>query len=154
MEFTLEAPMLHRDLHRLGGTSTRTPCSRRSSRACHGFNVWNPAHKEQFEVDTIVLCTQRLSNDELYELRAGSGGARARGVEAVYMIGDVRAAHDPGRDLRRPLARAEIDSPNPAMPLPFIRERRLWGNVSNDDYDSRLLNTSDVTPMPGSATAR
>ena len=22
----------------------------------------------------------------------------------------------------------EIDSPNPEMPLPFIRERRLWGD--------------------------
>ena len=37
----------------------------------------------------------------------------------------------------------EIDSPNPAMPLPFIRERRLWGEVSNDDYRTQLLNTPD-----------
>jgi hypothetical protein len=30
------------------------------------------------------------------------------------------------------------------MPLPFIRERRLWGEVSNDDYREQLLNTPDV----------
>jgi hypothetical protein len=30
------------------------------------------------------------------------------------------------------------------MPLPFIRERRLWGDVSNEDYKAQLLNTPDV----------
>jgi dimethylamine/trimethylamine dehydrogenase len=68
------------------------------------------------------------------------------------MIGDASAPRmipDSIFDGHR-LAR-EIDSPNPAMPLPFIRERRLWGNVSNEDYDSRLLNTPDVTPMAGVA---
>jgi dimethylamine/trimethylamine dehydrogenase len=41
----------------------------------------------------------------------------------------------------------EIDSPNPAMPLPFIRERRLWGDTSNADFEDALLNTPDVEPM-------
>ena len=35
------------------------------------------------------------------------------------------------------------------MPLPFIRERRLWGQVSNEDYDGRLLNTPDIGPLVG-----
>jgi dimethylamine/trimethylamine dehydrogenase len=38
----------------------------------------------------------------------------------------------------------EIDSPHPEMPLPFIRERRLWGESSNEDYRAQLLNTVDV----------
>ena len=144
MEFTLEAPMLHRDLHRLGvKIHPYTMLEKIEPGVCHAFNVWNPAHKEQFEVDTVVLCTQRLSNDELYhELRADKEALEREGVEAVYMIGDASAPRmipDAIFDGHR-LAR-EIDSPNPAMPLPFIRERRLWGNVSNEDYDSRLLNT-------------
>ena len=28
---------------------------------CHAYNIWNEAHKEVFEVDTVVLCTQRQS---------------------------------------------------------------------------------------------
>ena len=150
MEFTLEAPMLHRDLHRLGvKIHTYTMLEKIEPGVCHAYNVWNPAHKEQFEVDTVVLCTQRVSNDELYhELRADKDALEREGVEAVYMIGDASAPRmipDAIFDAHR-LAR-EIDSPNPAMPLPFIRERRLWGNVGNEDYESRLLNTPDVTPM-------
>jgi hypothetical protein len=32
----------------------------------------------------------------------------------------------------------EIDSPSPALPLPFIRERRIWGDVTNKDYEGQL----------------
>jgi dimethylamine/trimethylamine dehydrogenase len=150
MEYTLEAPMLHRDLHRLHvNIRPYTMLEKIEPGVCHAYNIWNPDHKEQFEVDTVVLCTQRLSNDELYhELRADKEALEREGVEAVYMIGDAAAPRmipDSIFDGHR-LAR-EIDSPNPAMPLPFIRERRLWGSVSNEDYDSRLLNTPDVTPM-------
>ena len=38
----------------------------------------------------------------------------------------------------------EIDSPHPEMPLPFIRERRLWGETTNEDYLQELKNTADV----------
>jgi hypothetical protein len=30
------------------------------------------------------------------------------------------------------------------MPLPFIRERRLWGEANNEDYLRQLANTADV----------
>src|ERR671917_1828792 len=148
MEFTLEAPMMHRELHRLGvKIHTYTMLEKIEPGVCHAYNVWNPAHKERFEVDTVVLCTQRLSDNELYqELRADGEALEREGVEAVYLIGDASAPRmlpDSIFDGHR-LAR-EIDSPNPAMPLPFIRERRLWGNVSNEDYDSRLPNTPDLT---------
>jgi dimethylamine/trimethylamine dehydrogenase len=148
MHYTLEAPMLHRDLHRLGvDIHTYTMLDKIEPGVCHAYNVWNPAHKHEFEVDSVVLCTARISNDSLYrELKADEERLKAEGIEGLYVIGDASAPRmivDSIFDGHR-LAR-EIDSPDPAMPLPFIRERRLWGGVSNDDYRAQLLNTPDVT---------
>ena len=85
-----------------------------------------------FEVDAVVLCTQRLSNEELYlDLRADEESLRAEGIEALYRIGDCVAPQliaDCIFDGHR-LAR-EIDSPNPARPLPFIRERQLQATAA------------------------
>ncbi|MGH2927045.1 MAG: FAD-dependent oxidoreductase, partial [Solirubrobacteraceae bacterium] len=147
MHYTLEAPMLHRDLHRLGvDIHTYTMLDRIEPGACHAYNVWNPAHKHEFEVDTVVLCTARISDDELYrELKSDSERLSSEGIEGLYVIGDASAPRmivDSIFDGHR-LAR-EIDSPNPAMPLPFIRERRLWGDSSNEDFRAQLLNTADV----------
>ncbi len=154
MEYTLEAPMLHRDLHRLGvDIRPYTMLERIEEGACHAANVWNPAHTEVFEVDTVVLCTQRLGNREIYdELKADPARLAAEGIESLYIIGDAAAPRmivDSIFDGHR-LAR-EIDSPNPAMPLPFIRERRLWGSVSNEDYEAELQSTPDVLPLGASA---
>jgi dimethylamine/trimethylamine dehydrogenase len=117
--------------------------------ACHAYNIWNPAHKEVIEVDTVVLATQRLSNDELYhELKSDKAALEREGIEAVYLLGDAAAPRmlvDSIFDGHR-LAR-EIDSPNPAMPLPFIRERRLWGEAANADFDTQLFGTPDVAPV-------
>ena len=33
------------------------------------------------------------------------------------------------------------------MPLPFIRERRLWGDSSNDDFEGQLRAAPDVLPL-------
>lgn len=147
MEYTLEAPMLHRDLHRLNvGIHTYTMLDKIEPGVCHAYNVWNPAHKEQFEVDTVVLCTARMSDDELYrQLKSDPDRLQQEGIEAVYVIGDASAPRmivDSIFDGHR-LAR-EIDSPHPEMPLPFIRERRLWGESTNEDYRAQLLNTVDV----------
>jgi dimethylamine/trimethylamine dehydrogenase len=72
--------------------------------------------------DAVVLVTARVSDDGLYrELRADSGP-----LEAVYAIGDCvapRLIADCVFDGHR-LAR-EIDSGDPARPLPYLRERRL-----------------------------
>jgi dimethylamine/trimethylamine dehydrogenase len=147
MEYTLEAPMLHRDLHRLNvGIHPYTMVERIEPGVCHAYNVWNPAHKKQFEVDSVVLCTARISDNELYrELKANPDRLAQEGIEAVYVIGDASAPRmivDSIFDGHR-LAR-EIDSPHPEMPLPFIRERRLWGDSTNDDFRTQLLNTVDV----------
>jgi dimethylamine/trimethylamine dehydrogenase len=93
-----------------------------------------------------VLCSARISDDELYrELKANKDRWETEGIESVYVIGDASAPRmivDSIFDGHR-LAR-EIDSPHPEMPLPFIRERRLWGDASNDDYLQQLKNTVDV----------
>ena len=82
-----------------------------------------------FEVktDAVVLVTQRLSNDELYlELAGDADALDASGIEAVYRTGDCVAPRwlvDTVFDGHR-LAR-EIDSPDPAVYLPTLRERGL-----------------------------
>jgi dimethylamine/trimethylamine dehydrogenase len=150
MEYTLEAPMLHRDLHRLGvDIHTYTMLEKVEPGACHSYNVWQPAHRHVFEVDTVVLCTQRIGNRELYdELKADRARLEQEGIEGLYIIGDAAAPRmivDSIFDGHR-LAR-EIDSPNPAMPLPFIRERRLWGESSNEDFEAQLRSEPDVLPL-------
>jgi dimethylamine/trimethylamine dehydrogenase len=79
----------------------------------------------EIEADAVVLVTQRLSNESLYlELKADEDALRAEGVEAVFRIGDCvapRLISEAVFDGHR-LAR-EIDSENPAMPLPYKRER-------------------------------
>jgi dimethylamine/trimethylamine dehydrogenase len=151
MEFTLEAPMMHRELHRLGvHIHPETMIEELEEGVVSAYNIWDPSHKERFEVDSVVLCTARLSDDELYrELKADKAALTENGVESVYLIGDAAAPRmivDSIFDGHR-LAR-EIDSPNPALPLPFIRERRLWGSADNGSYEAQLLANSDMEPMP------
>ena len=150
MEFTLEAPMLHRDLHRLGvDIHTYTMLERIEPGVCHAYNIWHPDHKHTFDVDTVVLCTQRIGNRELYdELKADKARLEQEGIEAVYLIGDAAAPRmivDSVFDGHR-LAR-EIDSANPAMPLPFIRERRLWGETTNADFLAQLRAEPDTQTL-------
>jgi dimethylamine/trimethylamine dehydrogenase len=147
MDYTLEAPMLHRDLDRLGvAIHTYTMLEKIEPGVCHAYDVWNPAHKQRLECDTVVLCTARISDDALYrELKDDRERLEAEGIEGLYVIGDASAPRmivDSIFDGHR-LAR-EIDSPHPEMPLPFIRERRLWGETTNEDYRAQLLNTVDV----------
>jgi dimethylamine/trimethylamine dehydrogenase len=72
--------------------------------------------------ELVVLVTARRSNDRLYrELRTDLGD-----LEAVYAVGDCvapRQVADCIFDGHR-LAR-EIDSPDPTVPLPYLRERTV-----------------------------
>jgi len=87
---------------------------------------------ERLVCDTVVLVTARRSDDALYrELRARASEWSASGVEAVLRTGDCRtprliqqAVFDGHR-----LAR-EFESADPMKPLPFIRERHIWGQDS------------------------
>ncbi|HLY48644.1 MAG TPA: NAD(P)-binding protein [Solirubrobacteraceae bacterium] len=104
-----------------------------------------------WQADAIVLVTQRIPRSELYrELKARSGQWPDAGVRAVYRAGDCVSPRpqvaDAIFDAHR-LAR-EIDSPDPATPLPWVREERFIG-TSDADYDSmRVLATA-----PSSAEA-
>ena len=92
--------------------------------------------KVKIECDSIVLATQRVPRDELYrELRNRPGDLAAEGIDGLYHIGDSRhpsfvaQAIFSGHRLGR-----EIDSRDPSVALPFIRERRLIG-ATEADYE-------------------
>ena len=155
MDYTLEAPMMHRDLHRLGvHMYASTMVEKVEPGHVTAYNVWREEDKEHFAVDGVVLVTQRSSNDGLYhELKADGRALEAAGIGGLYLIGDASSPRMPpdaifdGHRLAR-----EIDSPDPAIPLPFIRERRLWGATSDSDYEGQLQGPRDsdtVTSAPG-----
>jgi dimethylamine/trimethylamine dehydrogenase len=83
----------------------------------------------ELETDAVVLVTQRVSDEALYlELAADEERLRQEGIEAVYRIGDCVAPQliaDAIFDGHR-LAR-EIDGDDPAVPLPWRRERIALG---------------------------
>jgi dimethylamine/trimethylamine dehydrogenase len=86
------------------------------------------------EADGVVLVTQRLSNEALYlELKEDPAALEAAGIEGLYRVGDCVAPQliaDAIFDGHR-LAR-EIDTEDPARPLPWLRERPLEGAVAVD----------------------
>src|ERR1700694_337073 len=120
---TLEGSLLRQHLHDVG-VSMRTNFSfdavNEGSLQCSSFG--DPV---EIGADAVVLVTQRLSNEELYlELRAADESLRSAGVGSLYRIGDCvapRLLADVAFDGHR-LGR-EIDSDNPAIPLPYLRER-------------------------------
>src|SRR5438445_7927244 len=131
MHFTLEAPNMHRKLHKLGVDIVTyhmpTKIEAGGVTAAHVYDT--KGHEQTWEADATVLVTQRRSNEALYrELKdvAGLEALNAEGVEALYRIGDCEAprliadAIFSGHRLAR-----EIDTDNPAVPLPFKRERRV-----------------------------
>jgi dimethylamine/trimethylamine dehydrogenase len=80
-------------------------------------------------IDAVVLVTSRSSEDALYQgLKARKSKWSANEVQAVFRIGDCKAPMQVGQAMweGHRLAR-EFDSPHPAYPLPWIRERQLLG---------------------------
>jgi dimethylamine/trimethylamine dehydrogenase len=128
---TLEQTFLRRRLHELGIGSREetvvTAIEPGRISALHAFGG-----EVELATDGIVLVTQRLSNEALYlELKADEGALAAAGIEALYRVGDCVApqliadAIFDGHRLGR-----EIDSADPAQPLPWSRERPLEGAVA------------------------
>jgi len=80
--------------------------------------------------DAIILVTSRYSDDGLWrELKARQTDWGKNEIQDVFRIGDCKAPAQCNQviwDGHR-LAR-EFDSPHPASPLPWIRERQLWGS--------------------------
>jgi dimethylamine/trimethylamine dehydrogenase len=86
----------------------------------------------ELAADAVVLVTQRLSDESLYvELRGDEGALVSEGIEAVYRIGDcvaprlIAEAIFDGHRLGR-----EIDCDDPAVPLPYKRERLVLERVT------------------------
>ncbi|MGH3052610.1 MAG: FAD-dependent oxidoreductase [Gaiellaceae bacterium] len=128
---TLEGALLRQHLHDQGiafrteTTVTAIEPGRISVRHEHGDQL-------VLEADAVVLCTQRVSDDALYrELRSDEDRLRSEGIEALYRIGDCvapRVIADVIFDGHR-LAR-EIDAEDPTFPLPYRRERAIFGDVA------------------------
>ena len=120
---TLEGPQLRQHLHDMGVLMRRAVSLdeiHEGGIVCSGFG-----DRVEIDTDGVVLVTQRLSNDDLYlELRALGDSLKTAGVEGLYRIGDCLAPRMlpevifDGHRLGR-----EIDSDNPAVPLPYLRER-------------------------------
>ena len=123
---TLEGPLLRKRLHSLGiGQRRGSLLTEIEPGRLSGTDEY--AEPFELEADAVFLVTQRLSDDVLYlELKGRQDALRAEGIEALYGIGDCVAprllaeAIFDGHRLAR-----EIDSENPAVPLPYRRERPL-----------------------------
>lgn len=96
-----------------------------------GFAGLEPSEPIEWPIDSVVLVTSRVPNDENYrELMSEPERLARHGIESLYRVGDCYAprllAADAIFDGHR-LAR-EIDSHNPAEPLPYLRERLVIHN--------------------------
>ncbi len=124
MFFTGEGFKVNRQIRAAGATVvTDHVVTEVGPEGARGQNVWAPDPVE-WAADAVVLVTERQPRDSLYhEVRADPARLEAEGIEAVYRVGDCvapRLIAECVFDGHR-LAR-EIDSPDPTMPLPFLRE--------------------------------
>jgi dimethylamine/trimethylamine dehydrogenase len=146
MEKTLEHAWLQADLRRLGvKIMTDTMLQEVRPGVAVTADIWRPDITEEHQIESLVMSSARESDSEIYEeLRGHPERLTQAGIEGLYVIGSAAA---PGMmvdsifDGHR-LAR-EIDSPDPSQPLPFIRERRIWGATDNDRYE-RILRGQTV----------
>lgn len=107
------------------------------------------ATAEQRDLDSasVVLVTARMPDTALYdELSARPDLLERAGIKRLLRIGDClepRVIADAAFDGHR-LGR-EIDTDDPARPLPMIRERRVLASL-DEDFD-RLVNDHALTPV-------
>ena len=98
----------------------------------------------EWAADSVVLVTQRNPRTALYrELKSRSSDWSDAGVRAVYRAGDCVSPRQQVADAifdGHRLAR-EIDSPDPAVPLPWVREERFIA-TSDADYDAMRVSPS------------
>lgn len=135
LRFTLEEQRQYQRLVELGVTimSQHLVVSFEPGKA-ELVHLWG-GQSVTLNVDGLALATARYSDSELYdELHDAPERLAAAGISQLHLIGD---AHSPGMIAQATfsghrLAR-EIDAPNPDVPLPFIRERRLV-DATEDDY--------------------
>jgi dimethylamine/trimethylamine dehydrogenase len=94
----------------------------------------------EWACDAVVLTTQRVADDALLkQLKADPEALDREGIKGLYRCGDCWAPRQQVADAifdAHRLAR-EIDSPDPARALPYVREERLLG-MTDADYDAIL----------------
>jgi dimethylamine/trimethylamine dehydrogenase len=128
---TLEGALLRQHLHDIG-------IAMRTGVLLTGIQAGSLTARDhvgvplELEADAVVLVTQRLSNEALFlELGGNEEALRSEGIEAVYRIGDcvaprlIAEAVFEGHRLAR-----EIDSEDPSVPLPYLRERLVLERVA------------------------
>jgi dimethylamine/trimethylamine dehydrogenase len=102
-----------------------------------------------WNADACVLVTQRFPRDDLFHALKNAGERlEEANISAVYRVGDCVAARPQVADAifdGQRLAR-EIDSPNPMIPQPWIRESRALG-TSDRDYDRVVGDFAPIKPM-------
>jgi dimethylamine/trimethylamine dehydrogenase len=128
MKFTTELTKMNKHLRTLGvNILLNTSLLEVQSQQTILQDVWKSGPAQTMEFDALILVTQRNSNNSLYrDLVDQKDEWEARGIKKVFRIGDCVAPGiiaDAVFDGHR-LAR-EIDSTDPDVPLPFIRERRV-----------------------------
>ena len=109
MEYTLEAPMLHRDLHRLGvHIHPYTMLEKIEPGACHAYNVWNDGPQGGLRGrHRRAVHAAPLEPRAVPRAQVRQGGARARGHRGALPDRRRRGPADARRlDLRRAPARA------------------------------------------------
>jgi dimethylamine/trimethylamine dehydrogenase len=149
MNLTGENLLMHPLLVELGvETLTGHMVDRISKGRATGHRKIAPGTELSWEFDSVVLVTQRIADDQLYrEVTADHDALEANGISAVYRIGDCMAPRmhvaDAIFDGHR-LAR-EIDSEDPAIPLPYIREQRVIG-ASDEEYDAIIRPSGVYSP--------
>ena len=121
-----------------------------------GHNSYHSGNVSVWHVVSVALVTQRLSRSALYdELTRNPELLEENGITRVLRIGDClepRVIAESVFDGHR-LAR-KIDTSDPAVPLPFIREQRILG-WDADAYDSELTHTLPLeVPSQTTATVR
>ena len=129
MDFTGENLFLVPQLRRLGVEILAAHMvTRVGPGTVEGVSLAAPDLAINWTADAVILVTSRVPEDAIYrELRRNPEEMERSGIEAIYRIGDCFAPRlyvaDAIFDGHR-LAR-EIDSADPAEPLPYLRERAL-----------------------------
>ena len=147
MEFTLEAPNMHRMLHELNVEVVGDVwASTAEANRIQTYPIFGDGYRREYmgpgklprrenthfdwhEFDTLVLVTGRHSDCDLYDgLKARKDEWADNDIKGVYLIGDAWApklmadATFEGHRLAR-----EIESDDPQHPKPYIREVAVWG---------------------------
>jgi dimethylamine/trimethylamine dehydrogenase len=143
--FTLEAPRVNREIRELCRAVVTDHYVTRIDEGRIALACGWTGREAAMEADSIVLVTQRRSDNALFNaVRYDQEGRAANFIAAVHGVGDcmmpnfIAEAVFSGHRLAR-----EIDSTDPANPLPYIRERRLL-DAAEPDY---ALGAAALSPM-------